>query len=150
MAAQPDFKAQMTAINEFLFGCAEAPFFIPKLHCEFNFMEGYWAHAKQYSKKHCLCSLPGLRKTVPASLSMPVDADDISRCVDCKLTAPHTDLPMLRRFARLAWHWFRAYKYGLVGGAALAYVKKQHNPHRAVRPSADAAVEAAVAAAQVL
>ena len=38
--------------------------FLPKFHCEVNWIERFWGTAKAYARKHCLYTLPGLRETV--------------------------------------------------------------------------------------
>lgn len=45
-------------------------FFLPKFHCELNWIEQYWGTSKKrYAQSHCPYTLTGLRETVPVSLS---------------------------------------------------------------------------------
>ena len=39
--------------------------FLPKFHPELNPIERMWAQLKRFTKAHCKCSLPSLRKNIP-------------------------------------------------------------------------------------
>ena len=43
--------------------------FLPKFHCELNWIERMWGASKAYCRSHCMYTLQGLRDTVPLSLS---------------------------------------------------------------------------------
>ncbi|KIJ55367.1 hypothetical protein M422DRAFT_151573 [Sphaerobolus stellatus SS14] len=47
---QPDFKEQKPAIIEFVEAHGHIAFFYPKFHCELNFIEQNWGHAKCHTE----------------------------------------------------------------------------------------------------
>ena len=47
--------------------------FLPKFHCELNWIERYWGATKEYLRKHCTYSVPGLRALLPIALSQSMD-----------------------------------------------------------------------------
>jgi hypothetical protein len=48
-------------------------FFLPKFHCELNWIERKWGAAKKYARKHCSYSLAALRAIIPIALSQSLD-----------------------------------------------------------------------------
>ena len=55
---QPDFKAQRMWLVETIIAFNHSVLFLPKYHCEFNFIETVWGCAKMYSRRHCDYSIP--------------------------------------------------------------------------------------------
>ena len=43
--------------------------FLPKFHCELNWIKSYWGEAKRYARENCTYSLDGLRTTIPLALA---------------------------------------------------------------------------------
>ena len=82
MATQQDFRAECSALQhaveeriiiQYAYGDYDSQrhkcLFLPKFHCELNWIERMWGACKSYCRSHCLYSLQGLRETVPSSLS---------------------------------------------------------------------------------
>ena len=78
LSTQPDFSSECSALQH----AVETPvmiegvrclrhlcFFLPKFHCELNWIERMWGASKAYARAHCAYTLQGLRETVPLSLS---------------------------------------------------------------------------------
>ena len=49
LAAQPDFQAQKSQLQEAIERAGHLVVFYPPFHCEINFIEYYWGAAKQYT-----------------------------------------------------------------------------------------------------
>ena len=47
--------------------------FLPKYHCECNYIERYWGAVKKYCRRHCGYSLPALIKCLPIALSQTLE-----------------------------------------------------------------------------
>lgn len=69
LAAQPDFQAQKSQLQEAIERAGHLVVFYPAFHCEINFIEYYWGAAKQYTRKHCEYDFESLQRLVPEALA---------------------------------------------------------------------------------
>lgn len=118
LAAQPDFKAQATALEELITELGHMHLMLPKCHPELNPIEQFWAAVKECLRRNCLYTLPGLKKNLPAAI----------RCVP---------LAQVQRYCRRADRFVdmctREAELGVaLPGAVRAFAMKRCKRHRTV------------------
>ncbi|KAH9123599.1 hypothetical protein AeMF1_005450 [Aphanomyces euteiches] len=69
LASQPDFKSQKSRVEETIEAAGHIALFLPKFHCEFNFIEMYWGALKYYCRENCDYSFAKLLPTVEAAMA---------------------------------------------------------------------------------
>jgi hypothetical protein len=117
LGEQPDFRDQKEWLQDVIE--AHEGFIIdyyPKFHCEFNFIEMFWAACKSYTRRNCTYSFKDLQKVVPVALK-------------------HVDLSHVRRFARKCSRYMDAYRLKDKEGKNLTthqieYAVKKYKSHR--------------------
>jgi len=121
--------------------------FLPKFHCELNWIERYWGATKDYLRKHCTYSLPGLRSALPIALSQALDElpADMRDGTDCEL--PVSPIFKQRRWARISWQYMAEYRKRLDCNEAVRAVAAQRSSrHRDMNDARARPAEAAMAA----
>ena len=132
--------------------CSQVPrnicLFLPKFHCELNWIERYWGAAKKYARNHCSYTLAGLRTIIPLALSQSLD--EIPEEMRGGLELPVSPVRKQRRWARISLQW--AVEYSKVPRSAVDAVVQAVNAQRSSRHrdtgrmrSAEAAMEEAAA-----
>ncbi len=114
LAAQSDFVEQRSLVEE-EFEANGNYLFLPKFHCEFNFLELYWGALKYNCREHCDCSFAKLLPT-------------IYKAMDILL------LTSIRRYAPKCWRYMDAYRSGLSFDQVEWAVKEQRS-HRRINMS---------------
>jgi hypothetical protein len=109
ISLQPDFLAQRSALVETIENSGHVCIFLPKFHCELNFIERYWGAAKRYARNNCNYTWSGLQETVIDSV----------------------DVITIRRFARKAWRYMDLYRHRITGKLA-EYAAKKYKSHRRI------------------
>jgi len=100
--------------------------FLPKFHCELNWIERYWAAAKQYARSNCLYTLAGLRETIPLALSQ--DLSDVPVSMRDRTDLPVAPVLKQRRWARVSWQYAHEYEVGADAcGATETLKSKRHH-----------------------
>ena len=66
---QPDFKEQKSLVQEVIEECGHICIFLPKFHCELNFIEFFWGAVKKYLRKHCDYTFKTLQENMPMALA---------------------------------------------------------------------------------
>lgn len=94
---QPDFANEKSLLQTTIEELGHECIFYPKFHCEFNFIEFFWAAVKRYTREQCNYSFAGLESTVSNALRS-------------------VSLTTIRRFAQRSNRWIQAYANGLSPG----------------------------------
>ena len=68
LAEQPDFRQQQEWVVETLTKAGHHIIYLPKFHCELNYIEHLWCAAKAYARSHCTYSFAALKGMVPEAL----------------------------------------------------------------------------------
>ena len=69
LAEQPDFSKQRGRLVDVLVEAGQKVLFLPKFHCEFNFIENLWCRMKVYLRRNCLYSFEALQQAIPAAVA---------------------------------------------------------------------------------
>ena len=100
--------------------------FLPKFHCELNWIERSWACSKHYARGNCLYTLAGLRETIPIALSQ--DLTDVPVAMQDRTDLPVIPVLLQRRHARISWQYADSYRHGADACEAAIQVKsKRHH-----------------------
>lgn len=117
--------------------------FLPKFHCELNWVERLWGASKDFCRKNCLYTLAGLREIVPLSLSQ--DLSDVPEHLAHRQDLPVAPILLQRRWARISRQYMAAYRSGADGCEAIRAVKAQRTKrHRDVNNPRARRAEAAM------
>jgi hypothetical protein len=118
LANQPDFLGQKNWLQEIVddwnttHGSRHSLIFLPKFHCELNWIEMVWGYVKARLRRDCMFSFAELKMQLPKALqSIP--------------------LSTMRKFARHCFRYMSAYRVGLEG-QALEHAQKLFSSHRKI------------------
>ena len=70
LSQQPDFREQKSLVQEVIEAAGHICIFLPKFHCELNFIEFFWGAMKKYLGEHCDYTYSGLQKNIPDALKL--------------------------------------------------------------------------------
>ena len=114
---QPDFQQQKSLVQEVIEAAGHLCLFLPKFHCELNYIEFFWGKVKKYPRDHCDYTFDTLKDNMPKALA------------SVKL---HT----IRRWEHRMFRWMEAYRSGLETKDAQLHVKKfsstKYKSHRCI------------------
>ena len=118
LEAQPDFQEQRSLVQEVIKAAGHLSIFLPKFHCELNFIEYFWGAIKKYLRDHCDYSFPTLQENLPKALaSVAVET--------------------IRKWEHRMWRWLEAYDDGLAAREAQLRVQefssRKYKSHRRVQ-----------------
>jgi hypothetical protein len=115
VASQPDFRSQVSLLEETISSAGHHCLFLPKFHCELNPIEAYWGASKRYARANCDYSFEGLKTCVPKSLeSVP--------------------LASIRKYFRRCGHFIESYHLGC-DYELTKYAHKKYRSHRRIPDS---------------
>jgi hypothetical protein len=91
---QEDFCEQRSLVQEVIEAAGHLCLFLPKFHCELNYIEFFWGMVKKYLRDHCDYTFNTLKENMPKALaSVP--------------------LQTIRRWEHRMYRWMEAYRSGL-------------------------------------
>jgi hypothetical protein len=91
---QPDFKEQKSLVQEVIEEAGHICIFLPKFHCELNFIEFFWGAVKRYLRENCDYTFDTLKTNISIALAS-------------------VQLSTIRRWEHQMIRWMEAYKQGL-------------------------------------
>jgi len=117
LECQHDFQAQKSLVQETIEGAGHLCIFLPKFHCELNFIECFWGKAKKYIRDNCDGTFETLKKNLPLALQS-------------------VQLSTIRLWEHCMHQWMNAYRARLDTKAAQIQVRefssKRYKSHRRV------------------
>ena len=112
LAAQPDFASEKNWLQTEVEKRGHFFHFLPKFHCELNFIEMIWGYTKAALRKKCKYSFEDLKTNLPLQLeSVPI--------------------AFIRRAARHCFRFLSGYRRGF-HGPILDFIMKKYKSHRAI------------------
>lgn len=117
LASQPDFQQQRSLVQEVIEDAGHLCIFLPKFHCELNFIEFFWGAVKRYLREHCDYTFGTLKENLPKAMMS-------------------VGLNTIRRWDHRSCRWREAYQSGLGPKEAQLEVKlfssKRYTSHRRI------------------
>lgn len=114
---QPDFKEQQSLVQEVIEEAGHISIFLPKFHCELNFIEYFWGAIKRYLRENCDYTFTTLQENVPKALES-------------------VSVETIRKWEHRMWRWVDAYDGGMGAREAQLHVQKfssrKYKSHRRV------------------
>jgi len=114
---QPDFQDQKSLVQETIEEAGHLCIFLPKFHCELNFIEFFWGKVKKDLHDNCDGTFETLKKNLPLALRS-------------------VQLSTIRLWEHRIHRWMDAYRDGLGTKAAQEQVRefssKRYKSHRRV------------------
>ena len=127
LEVQPDFCAQKSLVQEVIEAAGHLCIFLPKFHCELNFIEFFWGAVKKYLRDNCNYTFATLKENMPKALAA-------------------VQLNMIRLWEHQMYRWMEAYRSGLGTTAAQLQVKKfsshKYKSHRRIPDTIARALDA--------
>lgn len=123
---QPDFKAQKSLVQEVVESAGHLCIFLPKFHCELNFIEYFWGAVKRYLRGNCDYTFATLQANMPKALAS-------------------VEVHTIRKWEHRMKRWMEAYEGGLgVKDAQFqvqAFSSRKYKSHRRVPEAVASAME---------
>lgn len=114
---QPDFKAQKSLVQEVIEAAGHICIFLPKYHCELNFIEFFWGAVKKYLREHSDYTFETLKTNMPVALSS-------------------VSVATIRRWEHRMQRWMVAYRAGMQTQDANVHVRnfssRKYKSHRRI------------------
>jgi len=114
---QPDFCEQKSLVQETIEAAGHVCLFLPKFHCELNFIEFFWGMVKKYLRDNCDYTFDTLKENLPKALHS-------------------VHIHTIQRWEHRMFRWIEAYRSGLGTREAQAQVRKfsstKYKSHRRI------------------
>ena len=102
---QPDFVGQKSLVQEVIEAAGHLCIFLPKYHCELNFIEFFWGKIKKYLRDNCNYTFDTLKENMPKALAS-------------------VKLETIRRWEHRMYRWMDAYRSGQTTQDAQLHVRQ--------------------------
>jgi hypothetical protein len=120
LGQQPDFQEQKSLVQEVIEATGHLCIFLPKFHCELNFIEFFWGAVKKYLCDHCDHTFDTLKENLPKALAS-------------------VDVKTIRKWEHRTMRWLDAYGSGKGTKEAQLHVKQfsscKYTSHRRIPQS---------------
>ena len=117
LESQPDFQEQCSLVQEVIEEAGHLSTFLPKFHCELNFIEYFWGAIKRYLRENCDYTFTTLQENLPVALESVM-------------------VETIRKWEHRMWRWVDAYDGGMGARDAQLHVQKfgsrKYKSHRRV------------------
>jgi hypothetical protein len=104
LSSQPDFREQRSTVQEVIEEAGHICLFLPKYHCELNFIEYFWGAVKHYLRENCDYSFTTLKANLPKAMAS-------------------IGLDTIQKWENQTWRWIEAYCDGLDAKSAQMKVR---------------------------
>ena len=119
--SQPDFKEQQSLVQETTEAAGHYCIFLPKYHCELNFIEYFWGAVKKFIRDNCDYTFDTLKDNLPKAMAS-------------------VKLKTIRKWEHQTIRWCEAYRMGLGAKDAQQRVREYsshtYSSHRRVPETA--------------
>lgn len=105
LEVQPDFQEQHSLVQEVIEAAGHLCIFLPKFHCELNFIEYFWGAVKKFLRDNCDYTFTTLQENLPKALQSVA-------------------VGTIRKWEHRMWRWIEAYDDGLAAREAQIHVQK--------------------------
>ena len=102
---QADFLEQKSLVQEVIEAKGHICIFLPKFHCELNFIEIFWGRVKKYLRDHCDYTFDTLKENMPTALAS-------------------VDIQTILCWEYRTFRWIAAYRSGMDTNAAQYQVRE--------------------------
>jgi len=117
LESQPDFQVQKPLVQEIIETAGHTCLFLPKFHCELNFIKYFWGSVKRYLRDHADGSFDMLKANLPQALAA-------------------VQLCTIRLWEQRTHRWVEAYRSGLATKEAQNHIREfsstKYKSHRRV------------------
>jgi hypothetical protein len=114
---QPDFQDQKSLVQQVIEAAGHLCIFLPKFHCELNFIEFFWSAMKKYLRDNCDYTFATLKENMPKALAS-------------------IQLSTIQLWEHRMYRWMEAYRSGLGTSEAQLQVKqfgsRKYKSHRCI------------------
>lgn len=110
LGSQPDFRQQQSLVQEVIEDAGHLCIFLPKFHCELNFIEFFWGAVKRYLRENCDYTFDTLKENLPKAMAS-------------------VDIKTIRRWEHRTVRWAEAYRSGLGVKEAQFEVRRFSSKH---------------------
>lgn len=114
-----DFAEEKNWLEQVITSHGHAMIFLPKFHCELNYIEKVWAYTKAYLRRNCTFNFKTLKTELP------------------RVLREYIPLACFKRFERHCLRFMSGYRLNNLSGPILDYIMKKYTSHRKIPENID-------------